>query len=260
MRHFIFMAFLACPVLTFTACQAAGDDSFLSHTRKVLEQSGAGSILSSQSIQNTSLASLSNSEIIAGLKQALEIGSTKVVSNLGRTDGFYRDPKIHIPLPGQLQRVDKALETIGMSSLTDDLELRLNRAAELATPRAKELFINSITQMTISDAKTILTGPDNAATQYLRKTMGAELADDMKPIVANALAQAGAIKAYDNTMGQYQNIPFMPDVKADLNDFVVNKALDGIFYYVAAEEKAIRENPAQRTTDLLKKVFGAVKK
>lgn len=196
--------------------------------------------------------------MIAGLKEALKIGSGNVVSQLGVIDGFNLDPNIHIPLPSSLQKVDSALEKVGLSRLTDDLELRLNRAAEAATPRAKELLISAISQMTINDAKNILTGPNNAATQYLRRTMGGELATDMQPLVTAALSQAGAIQAYDSVMGQYQALPFMPDVKADLNDFVVEKALDGIFYYVAQEESLIRENPAARTTDLLKKVFGAI--
>ena len=139
--------------------------------------------------------------------------------------------------------------------MTEDLELRINRAAEAATPKAKALFITAISEMTIEDAKNILTGSENAATTYLRRTMGPGLGKEMQPIVKNALADAGAIRAYDNVLGQYQKLPFMPDVKANLNDYVVNKAMDGIFYYVAKEEQYIRENPAARTTDLLKKVF-----
>ncbi len=151
--------------------------------------------------------------------------------------------------------MDSALSTIGMNSLTDDLELRLNRAAEAATPKAKELFIAAISEMTIEDAKNILTGPENAATQHLRRTMGPGLGQEMQPLVQNALASAGAVKAYDTVMGQYSQIPFMPDVKANMNDYVVEKAMDGIFHYVGQEEAAIRANPAARTTDLLKKVF-----
>jgi len=203
----------------------------------------------------TSLSSLTNSEISSGLREALRLGTTKVVGQLGATNGFNKDPQIHIPLPGALARVDSALATVGMSALTDDLELRLNRAAEAATPKAKELFITAISEMTIEDAKNILTGPENAATQYLRRTMGPGLGQEMQPLVQNALASAGAIKAYDNVMGQYSQIPFMPDVKANMNNYVVEKAMDGIFHYVGQEEAAIRANPAARTSDLLKKVF-----
>lgn len=202
-------------------------------------------------------SALSLSEITTGLKQALSIGSQNVVGKLGVANGFNLDPSIHIPLPTQLQKVDNALKMVGMNGLTEDLELRLNRAAEAATPKAKEYFLSAIQNMSISDAKGILTGPQDSATQYLRRAMGTQLSSDMKPLVNTALAQAGAIQAYDQVMGQYGQIPFMPDVKADLNDYVVGKALDGIFHYVAAEEAAIRTNPAARTTELLKKVFAA---
>ena len=132
----------------------------------------------------------------------------------------------------------------------------MNAAAEAATPRAKELFIQSITQMTFDDARAILSGQQDAATQYLRRTMGAALVNDMKPIMGNTLNQAGAVQAYDRVMGQYSKLPFVPDVKANLTDYAANKAMDGIFYYVAQEEAAIRANPAKRTTELLKTVFG----
>ena len=200
-------------------------------------------------------SALSNSDIIAGLKQALSIGSQNVVGQLGAANGFNLDPNIRIPLPDQLQRVDRALSAVGMNRLTEDLELRLNRAAEAATPKAKQYFLSAIQNMTINDAKGILTGPQDSATQYLHRTMGTQLAGDIKPIVETTLADAGAVRAYDQVLGQYSQIPFMPDVKADLNNYVVEKALDGIFYYVAAEEAAIRQNPAARTTELLKKVF-----
>jgi len=199
--------------------------------------------------------SLSSSEISDGLREALKVGTQRVVKQIGVQDGFNLDPKIHIPLPDTLQKVDMALSKLGMGSLTEDLELRLNRAAEKATPKAKALFINAISQMKIEDAKNILTGPNDAATSYLRKTMGTELEREMQPIVQSTLADAGAVQAYDSVMGQYEKLPFMPDVKSNLNNYVVTKAMDGIFYYVAKEEMAIRENPAERSTELLKKVF-----
>ena len=211
-------------------------------------------VLNSQ-LFGTTAGALTTGEITAGLKEALSIGSQNVVSKLGVLNGFNADPTIHIPLPGTLQKVDSALSAVGMNSLTEDLELRLNRAAEAATPKAKEYFLAAIQSMTINDAKSILNGPNDAATQYLRRAMGPKLSADMQPIVNNALAQAGAVQAYDRVMGPYAQIPFMPNVKADLNHYVVDKALDGIFYYVAAEEAAIRQNPAKRTTELLQKVF-----
>ena len=208
---------------------------------------------------NSSVGALSSLDVSNGLKQALSIGTSNVVGQLGVNNGFNLDPQIRIPLPGALGKVDQALSAIGMSSLTNDLELRLNRAAEAATPKAKALFLSSIQQMTFADAKNILTGPNDAATQYLRSTMGAGLAAEMQPIVQDALAEAGAIRAYDSVMGQYAGLPFMPDVKADLQSYVVDRAMDGVFYYVAREEAAIRENPAKRTTELLQKVFSAAR-
>jgi hypothetical protein len=203
----------------------------------------------------TQASSLSQGEMGNGLKEALRVGTEAVVSRLGQTDGFYGDKAIHIPLPGQLATVQKALRAAGYSGLVDDLELRLNRAAEQATPKAKALFVDAISAMTINDAQQILSGPDDAATQYFRKAMGPGLAGEMTPVVDAALADAGAVQAYDAMMGQYKALPFMPDAKANLTDYVVEKGMDGIFHYVAKEEAAIRTNPAARTTDLLKKVF-----
>lgn len=199
--------------------------------------------------------SLTQGEMGDGLKEALRVGTEAVVARLGKTDGFNTDKAIHIPLPGQLATVQKALKAAGYSGLVDDLELRLNRAAEQATPKAKALFVDAISAMTIKDAQQILNGPDDAATQYFRKAMGPGLAKEMAPIVDATLAEAGAIQAYDSMMGQYKALPFMPDAKANLTDYVVEKGMDGIFHYVAKEEAAIRTNPAARTTDLLKKVF-----
>lgn len=205
---------------------------------------------------SSSAGSLTQGEMGDGLKEALRIGTETVVAQLGKTDGFNGDKAIHIPLPGQLATVQKALKAAGYSSLVDDLELKLNRAAEQATPKAKALFVDAIAAMTIQDAQKILNGPDDAATQYFRKSMGPGLATEMKPIVDATLAEAGAVQAYDAMMGQYKALPFMPDAKADLTDYVVEKGMDGIFHYVAKEEAAIRTDPAARTTDLLKKVFG----
>jgi hypothetical protein len=214
------------------------------------------SLLGSGLFQNTAASALSTSEIGAGLREALTVGTGIVVAQLGKTGGFSADSKIKIPLPAELQKVDDTLNLIGMGALSNDLKTRMNAAAEMATPKAKELFIGAIQKMTIADAKAILTGPNDAATTYLRQAMGSELAQSISPLVQNAMQQAGAVQAYDAMMGQYAALPFMPNIKANLNDYVVNKTMDGIFYYVAKEEAAIRTNPAKRTTELLKKVFG----
>ena len=196
-------------------------------------------------------------EIGAGLKDALRVGSENVVAQLGRVDGFNTDPTVHIPLPKQLNTVKSVLDKVGMSGLLEDLELKLNRAAEVATPKAKELFSQAITEMTFDDVKKIYKGPEDAATQYFRSKMSPSLAKEMEPVVNDSLFQVGAVQTYDNVMKEYKSVPFVPDVKADLTDYVIEKGMDGIFHYMAKEEAAIRTNPVKRTTDLLKRVFGS---
>lgn len=195
-------------------------------------------------------------EVAKAFRQALRIGTYNVVQKLGSRNGFYADPEVHIPLPDKLQRVKGALDTVGLGSMTDDLELKLNQAAEAATPRAQQLFIDAITTMTFDDVMTIYKGPDDAATRYFQRTMSPGLSAAMQPIVQDSLAEVGAIRAYDNTIDRYRDLPFVPDIKADLTGYVVDRALAGIFHYVAQEEAAIRRDPARRTTELLKKVFG----
>ena len=199
--------------------------------------------------------SLSSDEISGGLKDALRVGTETVVGNLGKEGGFNLDSIIHIPLPDQLAQVKDVLGKIGMDSMLTDLELRLNRAAEIATPKAKELFIGAINEMTLEDVMSIYEGPEDAATQYFRSKMSDPLAVEMKPVVDASLADAGAANTYAAVMDRYNNVPFVPKVEADLSDYVVQKGMDGIFYYLAREEAAIRANPAKRTTDLLKKIF-----
>lgn len=201
--------------------------------------------------------SLTNSEISNGLKDALRVGTETVVSQLGQVDGFNADPQVHIPLPENLQQVKTALAAVGLSSMMDDLELKLNRAAEEATLPAKEIFWDSIEAMTLDDVKEIYNGPDDAATRYFQSKMSGPLAEEMQPIVENTLNQVGAIQAYDAVMGQYDDLPFMPDVKADLNSYVVDRGMDGIFHYLAVEEAEIRRDPVKRTTEILQTVFGA---
>ena len=202
-------------------------------------------------------AALSEAEISDGLIEALRVGTERVVGQVGATDGYNLDPNIHIPLPGSLQNAQSVLEGIGLGSLTDDLELRLNRAAEAAAPEAQELFFQAISEMTLEDVQQIYNGPDDAATRYFQQKMTPTLSTRMEPVVDEALAEVGAIQAYDAMLQEYDAVPFAPDVKADLNAYVVDQAMEGLFYYVAQEEAAIRNNPAARSTELLQKVFGA---
>jgi len=204
-----------------------------------------------------SAAGLSTEEISAGLFEALRVGSKRVVRALGQEGGYYDDPDIHIPLPDSLETVQKALKTVGLSEMTDDLELRLNRGAEAAAPEAKSVFFKTIKEMDWKDAQGIYQGPDDAATRYFEKTMSPELVERFTPIVENSLSDVGAIRSYEEMMSEYQDLPLVPDVKSDLTSYAVEKALDGLFFYLAKEEAAIRNNPAKRSTELLQKVFGS---
>ena len=199
---------------------------------------------------------ISTEQAGSGLKEALRVGTDTVVGNLGQPGGFDLDPQIHIPLPNQLDKARKILGSLGMDSMLVDLETSLNEAAEIATPKAKQLFIDAINDMTLDDVMAIYKGPDDAATQYFRSKMSVPLALEMKPVVDSSLEDVGALQLYDGVMQQYDEVPFAPKVNLDMSDYVVEKGLDGIFYYLAKEEAAIRNNPAKRTTDLLKSVFG----
>lgn len=204
-------------------------------------------------------AALSSDEIARGLKQALSIGSTNVVGQVGAKDGFNADPVIHIPLPKALSNARDFAAKVGFEGAFDNLETRLNRAAESAAPRARQVFLDAIGQMSLTDAREILQGPDNAATEYFRRTAGPGLFSGFKPIVDRSLAEVGAVRAFDRLLKSYRQIPLAPAVDADLSSHVVERAMQGIFHYVAREEKAIRENPLRRTTDLLKRVFASTK-
>ena len=243
-RHITAKVLIPPALLAFCLLSAASaTGSWLQKGLDLLKGPGSGSTLSTE-------------EISLGLKDALRVGSETVVVQLGRQDGFNKDPAVHIPLPRQLATVKDWLGKVGMASLLDDLELKLNRAAEEATPRAKELFFKAIREMTFEDVKNIYNGPEDAATRYFQEKMSAPLAGEMRPIVSDSLAQVGAVKSYDRVMKEYGAIPFAPDAKADLADYVVEKGIDGIFHYIAIEEAAIRRNPAKRTTEILQKVFG----
>ena len=201
-------------------------------------------------------ATLGTNEIIAGLREALRVGTENVVGRIGSADGFNADPNIHIPLPPDLQKVQGILRKFGLSGMADEVELKLNRAAEAAAPKTKELVWKAINEMTLEDAKRIYDGPDDAATSYFKRVATTDLKNVIKPVIDNSLNEVGAVAAYDRLMGQYKSLPLVPDVKADLSNHATALALDGLFYYLAKEEAAIRQNPAKRTTEILTKVFG----
>jgi len=199
---------------------------------------------------------LSVDEIQKAFKEALSTGAETVVNQLSLKDGFNNDSKIHIPLPDSLKTVQSTLKQIGMPNLMDDLETKLNRAAEAATPQAKALFLNAIKEINFKDIQAIYSGPKDSATQYLKTKTSDDLKAKMVPIIEQSLDKVGAINAYDKAIANYKNLPFVPDVKTNLLDHVVQKGMDGMFFYLAQEEASIRKDPVKQSTELLKKVFG----
>jgi hypothetical protein len=200
---------------------------------------------------------LTTAEIDAGLREALTIGAGNVASRLGKENGYFGDPKIRIPLPKTYRDVQKNLAVVGASGPLDDIELRINRAAEAAVPEARALIVGAVRSMTIEDALGILRGGDTAATDFLRSRTEAQLKTAFTPHVRTALSESGAFRAMDNYLGGIGLGGATSGIQADLTDHAVALGLDGIFYYVAEEERKIRENPVARTTELLRKVFGA---
>ena len=198
---------------------------------------------------------LSNADMAAGLRQALDFGIEKQVSKLTQTDGFYKNDLVKILLPEELQKVDKALRDIGLSSLADEGIKALNRAAEDAVKEATPIFVDAVKGITFSDAKNILLGNDDAATQYLTSKTQTALYDKFNPVIKKSFNKVGADKIWSNLITKYNNIPFTTDVNPDLTDYVTNEALKGVYTMIAVEEKDIRTKFTSRTTDLLKKVF-----
>ncbi len=198
---------------------------------------------------------LSNEQIASGLKEALNQGIDKEVTQLMEPDGFYKDQMVKILLPDDLQKVDKTLRDIGLSSLADQGLLLLNRAASDAVKEAKPIFVEAITTMSFEDAKNILLGGKDAATDYLKQKTSAQLYEKFKPQVGQSLQKVNADKVWNDIITRYNQIPFVNQVNPDLTDYVTKKAMDGVFIKIAVEEEKIRTDFNERTSDLLKKVF-----
>ncbi|MDR5589627.1 DUF4197 domain-containing protein [Christiangramia sp. SM2212] len=198
---------------------------------------------------------VSDSEINSGLKQALQFGIDKEVTNLAKEDGFFRNELVRISLPPELQKVDKTLRDVGLDALADEGLKVLNRAAEDAVSEAIPVFANAVTQITFADARNILLGPEDAATSYLNGKTEQELYSRFNPIISNSLDKVGATQVWKNIIQKYNSLPITSNVNPDLPDYVTNEALDGVFLMIAKEEKDIRNSLAARTTDLLKRVF-----
>jgi hypothetical protein len=204
-------------------------------------------------------AGLSQTDAASGLKEALTLGITAATARLGKLDGFFGDGKVHIPLPQTLARVQSNLKPLKLSGPLDDVELRMNRAAEASMPAAKTLFLNAVKGITLSDALSILRGGDTSATDYLRTQTAPSLTSLLRPKMETTLASAGAFTALDKAatrVGPLGGANLGANLKGQVIDFAVGKALDGAFFYVGEEERAIRKDPVKRTTAILKKVFG----
>lgn len=240
MRHRLLLSLLLLPLLgcSETAWQQTGVD--------VLRQLG----------NPAAGAPLTADEIDAGLREALRVGSERVVAQVGRSDGFNADPRIRIPLPKKLAEARDFARKLGLDARFNEVEIRLNRAAEAAAPQARTLFARAIREMTLADARAILDGPADAATRYFAGRMTPELTRLMRPVVERSLDEVGALRSYRQALQKYQALPLAPRVELDLTGYVTEQGIAGIFHYLAAEEAAIRHDPLKRTTALLQRVFG----
>jgi hypothetical protein len=206
-----------------------------------------------------SLDAISNRDAIAGLKEALIKGSDSAVSSLGRRNGFFDNPRVKIPLPESLRRAEGLMRTLGMGKYADELVLTMNRAAEQAVPEAKTLLIDAVKKMTVSDAKAILTGGDDSATQYFRRKTSAQLHDRFLPIVKKETARLGLAEKYNQYAGEAAHFGLVSKQDANLDEYVTAKALDGLFLMIAQEEKQIRKDPLAAGSSIISKVFGALR-
>lgn len=214
---------------------------------------GVGDLLKTFKKSVGSQEGLSNSEIVEGLKEALEVGTQNAVQIVSRVDGYYKNPEIKIPLPASVQKVEGLLRAAGFGATVDEFDLSMNRAAESAAPQAKALFWDAIKQMGFTDAQNILSGPQNAATLYFKDKTGGQLQTLFKPIVKDSMSKVGVTRSYQDLNAQIQTIPFAGNTSFDLDQYVTEKATDGLFTMLAKEEANIRTNPTARVTDLLKR-------
>ncbi|UAY51017.1 DUF4197 domain-containing protein [Ferruginibacter albus] len=205
---------------------------------------------------NKAKPGLSNDDIISGLKEALKVGADSSVAKVSKVDGFFKDAAIKILLPPEAQKVESTLRSMGMGSMVDKAILSMNRAAEDAAGGVGDIFLNSITHMTITDGLQILQGNDTAATSYLRKSTTSQLTQKFRPVIDSSLKKFDATKYWNEVFTTYNKIPFVQKVNPDLVGYVTDKSLNGLFYNIGLQEQKIRKDPAAQVTDILKKVFG----
>ena len=198
---------------------------------------------------------IGNAEIAQGLREALNMGIEKQVNKLALENGFFKNELVKILLPEELKKVDKTLRDIGLSNLADEGLRIINRAAEDAVGEATPIFVDAVKGITFNDAKQILLGNDNAATQYLEQSTKTRLYDKFSPIIKNSFQKVGADQIWNNIITKYNSLPLTADVNPDLTDYTTQEALTGVYTMIAIEEKEIRTKISSRTTDLLKRVF-----
>jgi len=206
---------------------------------------------------NTTLSRLlDNDTIISGLKEALSIGTEKAVTSVSQVDGYLGNEVVKIPMPDKIQKVATVLGRLGYQKEVDDFVLSMNRAAEKAAPAAASIFASAIKEMTFHEASDILYGSGTAATDYFQAKTSGKIYETFKPIISSSMDEVGVTRSYKEMMDKYTSLAFMKSEALDLDHYVTDKALDGLFYMVGQEEKKIRTNPADRVTSLLKQVFG----
>ena len=226
--------------------------------REVILRLGAAAVFVWPACAMAQLDSITQREAVAGLKAALERGSQKAVASLGRADGFLGNPQVKIPLPQSLVRAEKLMRRVGAGRYADELIVAMNRAAEAAVPEARQILIGAVKQMSVQDAKGILTGGDTAGTDYFRRTTRGGLQKRFLPIVKRATARVKLAQKYNRYADKGVALGVVKQEHADLDEYVTQKALDGLYFMVAEEEKRIRKDPVGTGKSILKKVFGAL--
>lgn len=237
----------------------------LSHTtstHKTLRSliAACGFILFATHANALSVADLSNTEASSGLKEALIQGAGKAVSKLGAADGFFGNKEVKIPLPEAMQKAEKTMRMLGMGKQADELVLKMSRAAEAAVPEAKALLVDSVKKMSVADAKAVLTGGNDAATQYFKKTTATPMAAKFLPVVKKATENVQLAQQYNKFAEMGNKFGVVKKEQANLEEYVTQKTLDGVYLMMAKEEAAIRKDPVGQASSLLKKVFGAIGK
>ena len=205
------------------------------------------------------IADITNKDAVTGLKQALDDGAAAAIGKLGVENGFFGNAKVKIPLPASIQKVEGLMRAMGMKRQADDLELAMNRAAESAVAEAKPLLVDAVKKMTVQDAKGILTGGDTSVTEYFRRTTSAALEKKFLPIVKKTTAQVGLAKQYNAIAGNGAQLGLVDSSQASIEQYVTQKALDGLYLMIGDEEKALRHDPAGAASSIVQKVFGALK-